>query len=243
MRSGSTRRARSPRTSKRNGAPMSEAKRFPNGCVASPHYLASAAGLAVLAGGGNALDAAIATNLTLGVVSPYVCGYGGDLFAIIWNGTEMRGYNGSGRSPAGATLDAVSAAAGGDELPMRGPLTVTVPGAIEAWFTLLSAFGTRSFADLAATPLAYARDGFPLSRQSAGYIRASAEAFTDDWARAWHDVYDGAEAGKHFRQPAMARTIEALCTDGPDAYYRGPIAEAIASTLQGFGAFMTRDDL
>src|SRR5690349_8116315 len=120
---------RSRRPWRRSGKFMSEARRFPNGCVASPHYLASAAGLAVLASGGNALDAAIATNLTLGVVSPFMCGYGGDLFAIVWDGSSLRGYNGSGRSPAGATLDDVRAAVGADELPMRGPFSVTVPGA------------------------------------------------------------------------------------------------------------------
>src|SRR5438270_13667588 len=108
MRSGSTRRARSPRTSKRNGAPMSEAKRFPTGCVASPHYLASAAGLAVLADGGNALDAAIATNLALGVVSPYLCGPGDDLFAIIWDGNQLHGFQRAGQCPDGATLEAGS---------------------------------------------------------------------------------------------------------------------------------------
>jgi len=222
---------------------VSEAKRFGNGCVASPHYLASAAGLAVLAGGGNALDAAIATNLTLGVVSPYMCGYGGDLFAIIWDGSALHGYNGSGRSPAGATLEAVRSAVGAEELPPRGPFTVTVPGAVEAWFTLLERFGTRSFAELAATPLSYARDGFPLTRATAAYMNGSAQIFTEDWSRAWHEVYDRARAGERFTQPALARTIEALATKGPDVYYRGPVGEAIASTLHGFGAFMTPDDL
>lgn len=81
---------------------MSDAKWFPRACVASPHYLASAAGLAVLAGGGNAMDAAVATNLVLGVVAPYVCGYGGDLFAMVW-ADGLYGYNGSGRAPAAAT--------------------------------------------------------------------------------------------------------------------------------------------
>jgi gamma-glutamyltranspeptidase/glutathione hydrolase len=222
---------------------VSEAKRFPSGCVASPHYLASSAGLAVLAAGGNALDAAIATNLTLGVVSPYMCGYGGDLFAMVWDGSALHGYNGSGRSPSGATLDKVRTAVGADELHVRGPLTVTVPGAVEGWFRLLDAFGSRSFAELAATPLSYARDGFPLTRPTAAYMNASGDIFTEEWTRAWHHVYDRARAGERFAQPALARTIEALSTQGPDAYYKGPVAEAIASTLQGFGAFMTPDDL
>ncbi len=84
------------------------AHRFPRAAVASPHYLASATGLAVLADGGNAVDAVVAANLTLGVVAPYLCGYGGDLFALVWDGESAHGYLGSGRSPAGATRDGVA---------------------------------------------------------------------------------------------------------------------------------------
>ena len=77
---------------------MREARTYPHGAVASPHYLATAAGLATLASGGNALDAALATNLVLGVVTPYLCGYGGDVLAIVWDGS-VHGYVGAGRSP------------------------------------------------------------------------------------------------------------------------------------------------
>src|SRR6516164_4883654 len=125
------------------------APRYPRAAVASPHYLATASGLAVLADGGNALDAAIATNLTLGVVTPYLCGFGGDLFALVWDGAPT-GYLGSGRAPAAATRDAV-----------------TVPGAPAAWFDLLDRYGTRDFATLARDAIAYARDGFPVSDEAA----------------------------------------------------------------------------
>jgi hypothetical protein len=105
---------------------MTELERFPNGCVATPHYLASSAGLAVLAQGGNAVDAAVAANLTMGVVAPYMCGYGGDLFAIVWAPPERSGgdagqlhaYNGSGRSSKDATPDRVRDALGSDEMPL-----------------------------------------------------------------------------------------------------------------------------
>ena len=219
---------------------MTEAKRFPRACVASPHYLASSAGLAVLADGGNAIDAAIATNLVLGVVAPYMCGYGGDLFAIVWDG-KLHGYNGSGRSAAAATPEKVTAAIGSDDMPFRGPHSVTVPGAVEGWFTLLERFGTRSFADLAATALRYAKDGFPLSTPIQHHLRHSSQLFADDWGAAWREVY--AKGEPVLRQPDLARTIETLCTDGPDAYYRGPIAEALAATVQRFGAFITTDDI
>jgi gamma-glutamyltranspeptidase/glutathione hydrolase len=222
---------------------MIEAKRFPRGCVASPHYLASAAGLATLASGGNALDAAIATNLTLGVVSPYMCGYGGDIFCIIRepSSDELVTYNGSGRSAAGATAEAVRAAVGSSEMPRMGPHSVTVPGAVLGWFTLLERFGRRSFADLAQTPLRYARDGFPISSAIARSLRTTAQVYTADWAQEWRSIY--ADAPTVLRQPDLARTIQTLCDDGPDAYYRGPIAEAIAETVQRFGAFITSEDM
>ena len=87
---------------------MREARAYPDGVVASPHYLATNAGLEMLAAGGNALDAALAANLVLGVVTPYLCGYGGDVLAIVWDGS-LHGYRGVGRSPAAATIDGVLA--------------------------------------------------------------------------------------------------------------------------------------
>src|SRR5918996_6314429 len=111
------------------------ARRFPRAGVASPPYLASTAGLATLARGGNALDAAIAANLALGVVAPYLCGFGGDVFAVVWDG-RLHGYLGSGRSPQAATIDAVRARARADGMPLFGPHSVTVPGAVAGWFDL-----------------------------------------------------------------------------------------------------------
>src|SRR6266496_4164731 len=153
-----------------------EARRFPSACVASPHYLASAAGLAVLAAGGNAIDAAVATNLTLGVVTPYLCGFGGDVFALVWDG-EPLAYNGSGRAPGEASVEAVRAAVGGTTMPERGPLTVTVPGAVEGWFALLERFGTMSFEELARPALRYAREGFVLSSSAGQSIARARELF------------------------------------------------------------------
>jgi gamma-glutamyltranspeptidase/glutathione hydrolase len=233
----------------------SEAKRFPNGCVASPHHLASSTGLAVLADGGNAVDAAVAANLTLGVVAPYLCGYGGDLFAIVWrpgdrdgggdgdgDATGLWAYNGSGRAPAAATREAVEAAAGSTTLPSDGPLTVTVPGAVDGWFTLLERFGTRSFGDLSRQAAAYAEEGFVLSRQGAASIERTKHRFGPP-AAAWWAVYGDATAGATLRQPALARTIRTLADDGPSAYYGGAIGTAIAGALHDAGGFMAAADL
>jgi gamma-glutamyltranspeptidase / glutathione hydrolase len=216
------------------------AKRFPHAGVASPHYLASSAGAATLARGGNALDAAIAANLALGVVAPYLCGYGGDVFAIVWDG-RLDGYLGSGRSPKAATIDAVRAQARTDTMPLFGPHSVTVPGAVAGWFELLDRWGTRSFGELAQHALSYARDGFELTPTGEMYVSGSLtmyEAFPASLA-----AYDGAHAGQVLRQPELARTIATLAADGPDAYYRGPIAAAIADTVQAAGGLLTMDDL
>jgi len=127
---------------------------FPNAAVCSPHYLASAAGLAVLARGGNAVDAAVATNLVLSVVYAPECGPGGDLFAMVWKDGELHGLNSSGRLPAGAML-APSA------VPRTGIESVTVPGAVAGWTALLKRFGTVPLRELAKPAVRYAREGVP----------------------------------------------------------------------------------
>jgi gamma-glutamyltranspeptidase / glutathione hydrolase len=215
-------------------------RRFPRGGVASPHYLASGAGLAALARGGNALDAAIAANLALGVVAPYLCGYGGDVFAIVWDG-ELHGYLGSGRSPAAATIDEVRDRAGDEAMPVLGPHAVTVPGGVAGWFDLLERWGSRSFGELAEPALAYARDGFELTPTGAAYLGGSLALY--EGQAALRTTYEGVEAGDVLRQPGLARTIETLATDGREAYYRGPIAAAIAETHQADGGLLSTDDL
>jgi gamma-glutamyltranspeptidase/glutathione hydrolase len=217
---------------------MPEAKRFPQAGVATPHYLASAAGLESLARGGNAMDAVIAANLALGVVAPYLCGYGGDVFAIVWDG-ELHGYLGSGCSGRGDTLDRV--AAEHETMPVLGGQSVTVPGAPAGWFALLERWGTRSFADLAGPARRYASDGFAISeigRESFDGCRALYADFAD-----WMRAYGEATSGRVLRQPALTRTIDALASDGPDAYYRGPIADAIATAVQAGGGTLAAPDL
>ncbi|HYT29444.1 MAG TPA: gamma-glutamyltransferase family protein [Actinomycetota bacterium] len=223
-------------------ADLSEARRFPAGCVATPHHLASAAGLAVLASGGNAVDAAVAANLALGVVAPYLCGFGGDLFALVWR-DGLTAYNGSGRAPAAATPDAVRASVGPevDGMPQRGPHTVTVPGAVDGWFALLERFGSRSFGALARQALDYAEGGFELTRRGAAAIERSKAVLAG--FDGWRAVYGDAAPGRVLRQPALARTIRALSDEGPDAYYRGAIASAIAECVTDAGGFLGPADM
>ncbi|MGZ8766552.1 MAG: gamma-glutamyltransferase family protein [Acidimicrobiia bacterium] len=232
---------------------IAAAARYRRAALATPHYLATAAGSEVLATGGNAVDAIVAANLALGVVSPYLCGYGGDLFSIVWDGT-LHGYLGAGRAPAGSTLGAVRDATTGPHVPRPyrsldhgrkapglGPHTVTVPQAVEGWFTLLERWGTRSFGDLATAAIRLARDGFEIT-PTGHQVFAGSELIFGEFP-AWRSVYGGLGVGDVLRQPALAGLIELLAAEGPDAYYRGPVADAIAGAVATEGGFLTPDDL
>jgi gamma-glutamyltranspeptidase/glutathione hydrolase len=221
---------------------LEQARSFPNGVVATPHYLASSAGLAMLASGGNAVDAALAANLTLAVVTPYMCGVGGDLLAIVWDG-EVNAYRGVGRAPANATLDKLRRDTGSDTMPTFGPHACTVPGAVDGWFTLLERWGTRSFAQVSAAAVAYAEEGFPLTRRGAWFFGRNAMAFEHFGLYDFGNYYQSATEGTWLRQPELARTLRTLAEEGPDVYYRGRIGAAIAERLQRAGGFMATDDL
>src|SRR5712692_1124907 len=187
------------------------------------------------------MDAAVATNLTLGVVTPYLCGFGGDLFALVWQGGEVHAYNGSGRAPAAATLEAVRAAAPGADLPTFGPHPVTVPGAVEGWFALLERFGSQPFAELARPALRFARGGFVPSASALVRLERARDLYlrSDEWQA----VYGRGEPGRPLVQSDLARTIEALCASGPEVYYRGSIGAAIADHLRSLGGLMEHEDL
>jgi gamma-glutamyltranspeptidase/glutathione hydrolase len=214
--------------------------RFPRAAVATPHYLASAAGLSTLARGGNAVDAIVAANLALGVVAPYLCGYGGDLFAIVWDG-HLHGYLGSGRSPRDDSLDALKGRGSGRHMPVFGANSVTVPGAVTGWFDLLDRFGTMRFGDLASDAIELARGGFEVTPAGAVPFREGAGMYPD--ARDWQAMYGEVSAGTVLRQPALARTIETLAADGPETYYRGAIADAIVAAVVEGGGVLTSADL
>ncbi|HSK24799.1 MAG TPA: gamma-glutamyltransferase family protein [Egicoccus sp.] len=228
------------------------ARRFSNGVVASPHHLASSAGAQVLAAGGNAVDAAVAANLVLSVVTPYHCGVGGDLLAIVWDG-RANGVVSVGAAPQGATPDAVRAAieAGdGDSsvsfpgtagMPTFGALPVTVPGAVAGWFDLLDRFGSRSFGDVAGPAIHLAAEGFLLSPHGAEYPQRAAARLGDQ--PNWAHHYGRMKAGSRFVQSDLADTLRAIADDGPAGFYNGRIADAIVEVLRANGSTMTAADL
>ena len=157
----------------------------------------------------------------------------------MWDG-DLHGYLGSGRSPASATLDGVAERLGDTPL-LVGPHSVTVPGAIAGWFDLLDRWGTRTFGELAVDAIRYARDGFVLSPMGAEACRQYRAAYRG--LDEWQTVYGGRQVGDLLVQPGAANLLELLGKEGPDAYYRGPVAESIAATLQQLGGFMEASDL
>ena len=213
----------------------------PHGMVATPHPLATAAGLDALRAGGSAMDAAVAANAMLAVVYCSSCGIGGDAFALVWDPQEGRlhGFNGSGRSPSALTIDRVRAA-GHDEMPAKGPLTITVPGAVDAWAQLLERFGRRSLADAVLPAADVADAGYELTDLTARSIRVSLDGF-DAAARAVFGRAGG--AGDRFRQPLLAATLRAIADGGRDAYYEGPIGAEIARAIEAAGGAMRAEDL
>jgi gamma-glutamyltranspeptidase/glutathione hydrolase len=211
----------------------------PRGMVVTPHPLATAAGVEALQAGGTAVDAAVAANAMLAVVYCNACGIGGDAFALVWDGSRLHGFNGSGRSPAGLSIEALRAA-GHDDMPVRGPHTITVPGAVDAWVQLLDRFGRRSLADALLPAAVAAEDGYALTAITARSIAASLPTF-DDAARAVFGTADG--PGDTFRQPLLAASLRTIAEGGRDAYYGGPIGEEIARAIQAAGGVMTADDI
>ena len=230
---------------------MDRSSTFRRHAVASPHHLASAAGAAVLRDGGNAVDAAVATNLVLSTVTPYFCGVGGDLLAIVHDGSA-HGLMSAGRAPRGATPAAIQASVdaapqppaslpGTDGMPSFGALAVTVPGATAGWFDLLRRWGTRSFGDLAQAAINLAENGFVVSEKAGGFAdRARA---TIGVQPGWQRVYGSMATGETFRQPDLAATLRTLSEQGPDALYGGAIGEAVVAALQAGGSSMTLQDL
>ncbi len=135
-----------------------------NGMVATSQPLAAVAGLRILMEGGNAVDAAVATAAVLNVVEPVSTGVGGDMFALIWNNKDksIRAINGSGRAAMGVSLEALREQ-GHEKMPHRGVHSVTVPGAVHGWETLLDSCGTMPLSELLKPAIHYAEEGFPVS--------------------------------------------------------------------------------
>ncbi|MGE3272539.1 MAG: gamma-glutamyltransferase [Chloroflexota bacterium] len=217
-----------------------------HGAVAAPHHAAAQAGLTMLQRGGSAADAAIAANLVLTVVYPHMAGVGGDLFALVWDTRDgaVSALNASGRSGASATIDWYQSR-GHQAIPMRGPLAcVTVPGAVSGWWALHQKLGQLPWADLFTPAIQLARDGFGVPQSLAAWsIPDAAVLDADPTAQAtFRPAGRPLRMGEKLAVPALARTLQALAERGPDAFYRGDIAEQIVAYVQERGGLLTTDD-
>jgi len=218
--------------------------------VASSQPLASQAGLAILKQGGTAADAAVATAAALNVTEPTSTGIGGDCFALYYSAATgtVTALNGSGRAPAALTLDRVRREGlvnADGELPYHHAHTVTVPGACAGWCDFAARFGRLPLSESLAPAIELAETGFPVAPLTAYYWGRAAEQLLSGapGGRALTLDGRGPRAGELFRNPGLARTLRAVAEGGAEAYYRGPIAQAIVTMVQAAGGVMTLDDL
>lgn len=217
-----------------------------HGMVATSQPLATQVGLDVLRRGGTAVDAAIAANAALGLMEPTGNGIGGDLFAIVWDAKtrKLHGYNGSGRSPKGLTLQWFRDN-GYEKIPPYGPLPVSTPGAVDGWFALHGRFGKLPMKDLLAPAIAYAREGFPVSELIAYYWDRSLPRLRDQPGFLDQFTLDGRapRKGEIWKNANLARTLEAIARGGRDAFYKGDIARTIGASVQAAGGVLAWEDL
>ncbi|MBX3436727.1 MAG: gamma-glutamyltransferase [Planctomycetaceae bacterium] len=216
-----------------------------HGIVATSEPLAAQVGLDILKAGGNAADAAIATNAMLGLVEPMSCGIGGDLFVLYWDAKskQLYGLNASGRSPWALTRD-VFKEKGLARIPTKGPLSWSVPGCVDGWQELRERFGKMELEQILAPAIAYAEEGFPVSELIAASWRGSAKELEKhpDSARTYLIDGQGPQTGQLFKNPYLARSYRLIAERGRDAFYNGEIAHAIVTFSEANGGYFAHKD-
>ena len=215
-----------------------------SGAVSAGHPLAAAAGYDVLRRGGNAMDAAIAMAGVLAVVRPHMNGVGGDAFALYYEAEtgQVHAMNGSGRAGALAT-PALFAERELDEVAEKGPLSVSVPGAVAAWVDALDRFGTLPRTELLGPAIGYARDGFPVSTRLASDIAAQSGDLTNHARALYLPGGEPPAVGTLLRNPALATTLERIAAEGADGFYRGFVAQRLTAFLEAEGGYLRAPDL
>jgi gamma-glutamyltranspeptidase len=215
------------------------------GAVTSPHHLASACGLSILRGGGSAVDAAIATNAALAVICSYMCGLGGDAFWLIHDATsgDTVALNGSGRSAAEATIEAARNT-GLSEMPVRGPWTITVPGAVDSWGEAHALYGRLPWPTLFEPAIELATDGFAASAAWVRTIERAATVFgtQSDWAAVFRSHGRAWRVGERVRLPALGTSLRLIADEGARVAYTGALARASAAHLERVGSPLGASD-
>jgi gamma-glutamyltranspeptidase/glutathione hydrolase len=216
-----------------------------NGMVVSSQPLATLAGVRILMDGGNAIDAAIATAAVLGVVEPSSLGIGGDAFCLFYCAKEksIKALDASGRSPYAAN-PAFYRKNGFTEMPQRGIHSVTVPGAVHGWMTLLTSHGTKSLRDILRSAIHHAEEGFPVAELTARSWRESESSLKADEGGSSNYLIAGSapRAGQIFKNPRMAMTLRRIADEGSDYFHHGGIAEKIVRCSERLGGLFTLKD-
>jgi gamma-glutamyltranspeptidase/glutathione hydrolase len=221
-----------------------------HGMVATSQPLAAQAGLTVLQQGGNAVDAAVATAAALTVVEPTSNGIGSDAFAIVWAEGSLHGLNSSGPAPAALSLD-VLARGGIHEMPARGFIPVTVPGAPAAWATLVRRFGRLSLRQVLAPAIQLAEEGYPVSptvgRDWARAFQVFRETLAGPEYEAWFQTFAPGgrppAIGEVWRSPDHAQTLQDIAETEAESFYRGRLAEALDAFSRQYGGYLRASDL
>ena len=217
-----------------------------NGMVATSHPLATQVGVDILKGGGNAIDAAIAANATIGLMEPTGNGIGGDLFAIIWIDREKKlyGLNSSGRSPKNLTLDYFKEN-GISEIPAYGPLPVSVPGCVDGWFEMHEKFGTISMQKILSPAIEYASNGFPVTELVSYYMSKAAKKLDKypNFKETYHINGTTPKKGEIFQNQDLANTLRIIAKKGRKGFYEGKIAKIMSDFIIEQGGFLSYDDL
>lgn len=216
------------------------------GVVAAESPLAAQAGARILEKGGNAVDAAIATNAVMGVVAPMMNGIGGDLFAIVYDAKAktLYGLNAGGWAPKGLTIEFLHKQ-GLREMPQSGVNSISIPGAVEGWQKLADKFGRKKLGDDLEVAIELAKSGYPVTEwvsmywaANLDYLRGESEA-----ARVYLPSDRAPKTGEVFRNADLAWSLTQIAEHGRDAFYQGEISKRILASMQQHGGVMNPQDL
>ena len=225
-----------------------------SGAAGTAHPLATLAAIETLKRGGSAVDAAIAANACLGFLEPTSSGLGGDCFAMIWDPklNKVVSLAGSGRSPKSLTLETVRARAKNGAIPPLGAVSISTPGALDAWWTMHQRYGSLKWPQLFEPAIHLAESGVPVPQIIAAYIGRNLNNFqrpgsgVEEVANALHTYAPAGSApkeGEVFRNPDLARTYRLVAKGGRDAFYTGPIARTIDAYFKRIGGWLSYEDL
>ena len=210
--------------------------------VATTQPLAVQAGLHMLRQGGNAVDAAVATAISMTVLEPINNAIGSDTFALVWHGGKVHGLNASGRAPRAMTAARFE---GKTKMPELGWDPITVPGAVSGWVALSQKFGKLPFERLLEPAAGYAERGFLVAPRTAAGWATSVPRFKEfeSWQKTFAPDGRAPRAGELFRNPDQAKTLRRIAETKGEAFYRGDLAEKIAAHAKATGGLMTTEDL